>query len=380
MKIALFTDSFLPGKGGTENAISNLVVALQDRGEKVRIYCPDYHQENQNFKDFSVFRVKSLMLTKNEMIVLPSLQRRQIENDVKNFDPDLLYFCSASGMAKTAVKLAKKLKKPLVATIHTKFHYAFYNSSKSRLLTHILIKSLAKKLNHCDCVTTVSNDMATCLKEYGYKGQPIVIRNGLKEIPKYTSQEKSFDKYAFLFCGHVIKIKNIQFSLKCLAKLKCEHKFDNFVFNIAGSGNYQKKLEKLAKKLNIFENVNFLGYISDREELNKIYSQSHLMLFPSYFDNDGLVVLESASNSTPTLALKGYGCGERIIDNETGFLAEYDEEDFANRLWKIINDKETYNFVRKNMANLKVKTWDEISKEYIECFQNVISNFKQKKK
>lgn len=378
MKIALFTDSFLPGKGGTENAIANLVLALQKKGHIVRIYCPDYHQPEQESKDFSVFRVKSIALTKNEMMALPSLCKKKMLQDLEMLDPDIFYFCSASGMAKAAVYFAKKFKRPLAATIHTKFHMAFYNSSKSKLITAALIKSLANKLNKADGVTTVSNDMARVLKEYGCKKDVQVIKNGMNKNLNYEDKEKSFEHFNFLFCGHVIKVKNIQFTIKCLGNLKAKYNFDNFTFNIAGTGNYQNKLEKLAKKCKIDKNVKFFGYISDKNELGNIYSKSHLLLFPSPFDNDGLVVLEAASYSTPTLALNGYGCGERITDNQTGFLSDYDEKAFTERLWQIINDKVAYQKVRKGLANLKAKSWEQISDEYLEFFDNLIKNNKNK--
>ena len=378
LKIALFTDSFLPGKGGTENAIKNLVLELQNQNHLVRIYCPDYHKNEQNFEDFSIFRVKSLKLTDNEMMVLPSLCKKAIEKDLKNFNPNLIYFCSASGMAKWAVKFGKKLKLPIVATIHTKFHMAFYNSSKSKLLTAILIKSLANKLNHADAVTTVSNDMVQVLKNYGCKKEIKVIRNGLNNLPPCNKTEKDLNKISFLYCGHVIKVKNIQFTLKCLSDLKKRYKFDNFVFNIAGSGNYQKTLQKLAKKLNIENNVNFLGYISDKTKLNELYANSYLSLFPSLFDNDSLVIIESAQNNTPTLALFGYGCGERIIDGETGFLANYNEEDFTNKIWEVVNDKKLYQHVLNNLKNFKGENWEQITKQYVSFFEEQIQKHKNK--
>lgn len=377
MKIALFTDSFLPGKGGTENAIVNLVKALTIQNHSVRIYCPDYHKKDQYYKDFSVFRVKSISLTDNEMVALPSLCRKKLFSDLKLFNPDIFYFCSASGMAKAATIYAKKFKKPLVATIHTKFHLAFYDSCKSKLITHILIKSLANKLNKCNGVTTVSHDTAKLLKSYGCRKNVEVIRNGLNEKINCREINKTFNHFNFLFCGHVIKVKNIQFSMRCLAKLKNKYGFTNFDFNIAGFGNYQKSLEKLAKKLKIYDNVHFLGYISDKKQLGEIYAKSHLLLFPSYFDTDGLVVLEAASYSTPTLALRGYGCGERLADGKTGFLADYNLNDYSEKLWQIINDKELYEKVCKNLKYLEGKSWSEIAKDYIEYFDKIIKSYNE---
>ena len=127
IKIALFTDCFYPGNGGTENVIRTLVPLLKGLGDTVRIYAPNYHIKNvnQSLDGFDVFRVPSLRLSDNDNIAFVSLVKKKLENDLVNFSPDIIYFLTAGPMAKWAVKFAKKLNLPLVATLHTKFKLAW---------------------------------------------------------------------------------------------------------------------------------------------------------------------------------------------------------------------------------------------------------------
>lgn len=376
LKIAVFTDSFFPAGGGTEQATYNLCKNLKELGHEILLFAPDYHRA-QDFNEFEVIRIKSIKLSKNDMAVLCKLEYKKILKISKNFNPDIIYYCTASGMAKCAIKVAKKLNKPIVATIHTKFKEAFYNSSHSKLITNLLIGSLVRKLNRTNKIITVSNDMANQLHEYGYKKEVLVIKNGtdhIKSLSKTTNVNKNPNIFTFLFCGHIIKIKNIQFSIKSLGNLKKEFGFHNFKFYIVGEGNYKQKLEKLIKKENLYDNVIFTGFISDRIEISKIYSKADLFLFPSIFDTDGLVICEAASAGTPTLTLKGYGASERITDNKNGFLSNYNVKDFSNRIYQIIQDKTLYNNVCQNVHTIYGEGWRQVAEKYERLFIDLIKH------
>lgn len=374
LNIAVFTDSFFPSGGGTEVATYQLCKALKENGHNILLFAPDYHRE-QAFDEFEVVRVKSIALTQNDMMALPSRDYKKVLARVKEFAPDVIYFCTVSGMAKCAVKVAKELDKPLVATVHTKFKEAFYDGSKSALITKCLLNSLVLKIYKADKVLTVSNDMARQLSNYGFKGEVGVIRNGvdhIKPISEPSAKKSEQGVVNFMFCGHLIKIKNIQFSLRALGLLKREKGFNNFKFYLVGAGNYQKKLEKIIKKENLQDNVVFTGYVRDRKELANIYAKTHLFLFPSSFDTDGLVICEAAQMGTPTLTLDGYGASERITNNKNGFTSENDLRKFADRIYEIINDKPLYESVCKNVRSILGDTWHDVANKYEKIFKDLI--------
>lgn len=374
LNIAVFTDSFFPAGGGTEMATYQLCKALQENGHNILMFAPDYHRE-QEFNDFEVFRVKSIALTQNDMMVLPSRDFKKIFARVKEFNPDLIYFCTVSGMAKCAIKIARKLNKPIVATVHTKFKQAFYDGCKSHLITKCLLNSLVLKMYKADKVLTVSHDMARELNNYGFKGDVEVIRNGtdhIKGFPEATKKKDDSGVVNFLFCGHLIKIKNIQFSLRALGLLKREEGFNNFKFYLVGRGPYKKNLEKIIKKENLQDNVVFTGFIKDRTEIANIYAKADLFLFPSIFDNDGLVICEASQMGTPTLSLKDTGSSERMTNNENGFVCEYDLRKYADRIYEIINDKPLYDHVCSNVRSILGDTWHDVANKYEKIFKDLI--------
>lgn len=52
LNIAVFTDSFFPGSGGTEVATYQLCKTLKDNGHNILLFAPDYHKHipQQNLK------------------------------------------------------------------------------------------------------------------------------------------------------------------------------------------------------------------------------------------------------------------------------------------------------------------------------------------
>ncbi|MBE7074648.1 MAG: glycosyltransferase family 4 protein [Clostridiales bacterium] len=374
LKIAVFTDSFLPVRGGTELATYNLCKSLIELGNEVILFAPDYHRE-QTFTEFPVHRVKSLSLSKSDKMVFSFCDFNRIFKIVKEFAPDIIYYCTANGMARMALRAAKKLNIPCIATMHTKFKDAFYDSCHSKIITKMLLNSLVKKLNRTDEIVCVSNDLGLQLKGEGFKKDYKIIKNGVdyfdKTAPKLQDKEQS-DVFNLFFVGHVIKVKNIQFSLRSLAYLKNTKNFSNFKFSIVGSGKYEKTLKKLTKKLNLQNNVEFLGYIGDKNILAKHYSQSHLFLLPSTFDNDALVILEAAQVGTPSVVIKGTGSSERITDNQNGFLSNYTIEEYGDRIYEVLHNKELYNKVCENINTIFGESWKQVALKYQTLFNELI--------
>lgn len=372
MNIAVFTDNFYPHIGGTEKAVYSLCTNLSNLGHKVVVFCPKSKGNDTHTYNFQVVRMPTFAISKYNETTVPLFNYHKMKKVLKDFKPNLIYYATGTAMATCALKMAKKFKVKTVATMHTKFYYAVLSSTKSKLIAKCFVKRVSHKLNKTDYITTVCNEMVGVLHKQGVKKDVVVIRNGVDKVPAVVKEKPDRKEcFNFMFCGHVIQCKNIQFSLKCLALLKEKYNFSNFKFYIVGGGDYDKKLKKLAKKLGISENVVFTGMIKDKQKLNEYYQNAHLFLFPSYFDTDGLVCLEAGSNGTPTLAIKGYGASERIVNNETGFVEEYDKEKFTAKIWEIINNNDLYNKVQSNVYNLEGKSWEEISKEYLALFEKV---------
>lgn len=111
MKIAVFTDSFLPGSGGTERAVYNVCKSFKNLGHEIIVFAPDYHSDWET-DEIEVYRVRSIKLNHNDMAAVVGWEYRKILKKVKKFAPDIIYYCTISMMAGCAIKIAKKTQSP----------------------------------------------------------------------------------------------------------------------------------------------------------------------------------------------------------------------------------------------------------------------------
>lgn len=374
MNIAIFTDSFLPGIGGTENAVLRYAIALSET-DNVLVVAPDYHAETQDEKyPFKVVRVKSVKLTSNDMWAMPALTKGLTET-LDEFSPNVLH-CQHWGMISGfANSYAKKRRLPLVYIIHTKFLYCYKRSFGAYSpIPYLMVKNGVRRLKKADLVCAVSNSMAKELFDYGYKKPITVIRNGfnakdIRELAEDSSIKTKNGVFKFLYVGYVISYKNIAFTLKALRAVKAVR--DDFIFQIAGKGPDFNKFVKLAEKYGLKNNVKFLGAITDKKALSALYASSDLLLFPSIFDSDGLTVLEAAYYGTPALVIKGAGASERITDGETGFTSENSETAFAQKTLSLMDDRSLLKNVGENAKNI-YSSWDETVKEYKAVYASLL--------
>lgn len=367
MKIAVFSDSYLPGVGGTENAVLNYCKELSIDNEVV-LFVPYYKKEfSDNQFKFKTVRIKSLCLTKNDSMAFPKLCKKT-KQTLKEFKPDIVHTMTLGPVSKFAIKYAVKNKIKIVSTVHTKYMFCYLRATHSKLLSKIIVKSFAKSLNKSDIVCAVSNDMAKELNSYGIKKNVTVIKNGgIKRNNTFIKTENK--TFTCLFVGLVIKYKNIKFSIDALKLIK--QKGHNFIFNIVGDGPDKKYFEKYVLKQGLSENVKFLGRITDSKKLDEIYADSDLFLFPSVFDNDPLVVCEAGNMGTPSLVLKDTGAQERLIDNVNGFVSDKNINSFSDKIIYLMGNKQLLKDAGINAKNL-FTSWKENKEEYLELYKKLL--------
>jgi glycosyltransferase involved in cell wall biosynthesis len=87
---------------------------------------------------------------------------------------------------------------------------------------------------------------------------------------------------------------------------------------LIGKGEEKVRLINFAKQLGIQEKIEWVDWV-ERDEMKKIYQNSHLFLFPSH-EGAGMVVPEAMSYGIPVVCGDNFGPGELI--GETGIKVE----------------------------------------------------------
>jgi glycosyltransferase involved in cell wall biosynthesis len=115
----------------------------------------------------------------------------------------------------------------------------------------------------------------------------------------------------FLFAGRLLYWKGIHLALRALAQLRAQ--MPGARLTIAGTGPDRAWLERLARKLDLNDAVDWRGWLP-REEVLRTYASHTAFVFPSLHDSGGTVVMEAIAQGLPVLCLDLGGPGAILPD------------------------------------------------------------------
>jgi glycosyltransferase involved in cell wall biosynthesis len=138
----------------------------------------------------------------------------------------------------------------------------------------------------------------------------------------------------FVYLGRLKRYKGVDTVMRAFARLARP----DAVLEIAGKGDDEPRLRRLAASLDLGERVRFLGFISEEEKL-ALLRRAWALALASPKEGWGITNLEAAACGTPVVASNSPGIRESVRDGETGILVPHgDVAAFAAGLDRIAAD------------------------------------------
>ncbi|MBQ3904294.1 MAG: glycosyltransferase [Eubacterium sp.] len=382
LKVALGNDAFLPTIDGVNTVIKYYAEHInRELGEAV-VVTP----ENPNKKDymfpFEVYRYKSLF-TFGEGYPVGWPFKREFADDIINMNFDILHSHCPVATSYFFRRINRIKRIPTVLTYHTKFEYDIDARVKSLAIRQKAYTMIGKDIKCADEVWVTSRGTADSLRIMGYDGDFVVMPNGC-DLPKVTvsDSEKAIIRRkhnipdgvpVFVFVGRLMWYKNIRLILDAMRLLKDRERDFRMLF--LGIGPDEKAIKKYSSIINVEDKVIFTGMIDNRRELQLYYATADLLVFPSLFDTNGLVVREAAASATPSILVKDSCAAEGIIDGETGFICFESSHSIAETIHRIIDNKDLIGRVGNQAQNNIYISWEDSINRAYERYQIVIDKF-----
>lgn len=124
----------------------------------------------------------------------------------------------------------------------------------------------------------------------------------------------------FLYVGRLKRYKGLETALEAVALARRE--VPNLRLLVAGSGDDRERLEGIARRLDLGESVQFLGYVEE-EEKRRLLRTAWAVVFPSPKEGWGITNVEAAACGTPAVASDSPGLRESVLDSKTGILVPH---------------------------------------------------------
>ena len=113
--------------------------------------------------------------------------------------------------------------------------------------------------------------------------------------------------------GRGVRTKGLRDAIRAIALLPDEL---DVQLDVAGCGEEISLCKAEARHLGVHDRVNFRGQIA-REEVEELYEQADVFLFPSFREPSGSVIFEALRHGLPVIATNRGGPGH-VIDKSCG--------------------------------------------------------------
>jgi glycosyltransferase involved in cell wall biosynthesis len=265
-----------------------------------------------------------------------------------------------------------KNKKFIVSPRGTLSNYSFNNKTTFLKKTfHSLIgKPILLKANFLLTSKKEQDDLIALLKT---PKTTFVLPNFVKTATNNTdSQMPNLACFKLLFLSRIEEKKGVEFLFAALQNLPL-----NYQLTIAGTGetSYIKQLKKLAIKLNIQNNIHWLGQVGTDDKF-EVLNQHHLLVLPSYDENFANVVIESLSVGTAVLITPEVGLSDFVVSHHLGWLCTQNAEDIKSKIEYVFTQKEKLEKIKKNAPVFISSQFDKenLTKKYLNYYATTLYN------
>ena len=384
LKICLMNDSFPPTIDGVANAVVNYAKHITLSHGKCVVATTDYPDVTDDYP-FPVVRYPSLDTTQLTGYRAGYPFAPETIETLRRMDCDLIHSHCPVASTVLARALRDASSAPIVFTYHTKFDIDIAKAVRSKLVQQAAIDLLVANVSACDEVWVVSEGAGENLRSLGYEGDYLVMPNGVDldrgEASPAAVQALSAewnlpgDVPVFLFLGRMMWYKGLRIILDGLKRYReTGHDF-RMVF--VGDGQDRAEVEAYADELGLSDLCRFIGAVHDRETVRAWYCRADLLLFPSTFDTNGLVVREAAACGLGSVLVRGSCAAEGVTDGRNGILIDENAESLAAVLSAEGMGVETFRAVGKHAMEELYLSWADSVANAAERYQVVLERQQQ---
>lgn len=337
LRLCMISDDFLPAATGVGVHLQCLAQRMAARGHRVAVLTTRRPGEPARgfWRGVHVYRMYSVsMYGFWQALPTPRTLRALLEEEA----PDLVHHHYIGYLMLRAHAAARRLGVRQVYTCHMTAEH-LTQPWPMRPFRGLIAGSVVRFCNRCDFVIAPSANLVERYVNDGVRVPSAFVSNPVEfdEETPVTLQEKAPGAFTVLYVGRLNEEKNLPYLLRAFAKLvKAAPRAE---LRIAGRGDKQAELERLAARLSIANSVRFLGFL-DRREVAAQFAQSDVFVLPSLVETQGMVAMEAMRFAKPVIVTNRIVSARELVDDgSNGFIVDPDDDgDLAGKLLRLHAD------------------------------------------
>jgi glycosyltransferase involved in cell wall biosynthesis len=345
VKVALFTNNYLPFRGGVTTSVETLRRGLEARGHEAWVFAPRFPGAVD--AGDRIVRYPSLPAATYPEFSLAVPWSRAVAARVRAERFDVFHAHHPFLLGPVARRLARQEeRRPLVFTYHTRYDkYAHYVPLPRRLVAAAAVRLSTRFAERADTVIAPSALIRDELAARGVRTRIEVVPTGV-DVRRFAPGDAAAardalglprDERVLLYVGRLDREKSVGRILAAFERVAGTVPRTRLV--VVGHGTEAVALRRHASRLPIGDRIVFVG-VRPHEALAECYRAADLFLFASETETQGLVLAEAAACGVPAVAVSGPGCDEVVRDGETGVLTKPDGASLAEAAIGLLLDPE----------------------------------------
>lgn len=319
MKIAFFTETFLPKTDGIVTTLCQTIGQLKRLGHEVLIVAPE-----GGVAEFEACRVVGVPGWRFPFYpeLRLSFSRSSVHRLLEEFKPDVIHAVEPVCLGIAALYLSGgrdggRLRAPLVISYHTDLP-KYLDYFRLGFIEPFIWPLLRLRHNRANLNLCTSERVVHELEEHGIAR--VALWPGAVDSERFHPRHRSVAMREQLTQGHPESPL-----LLYVGRLSAEKGIERLSsilranpgarLALAGDGPHRSSLERHFAGLPVF----FAGFLHG-EELAQAFASSDVFVMPSETETLGLVVLEAMASGLPVVAARAGGIPEMIEDGVDGFL------------------------------------------------------------
>ncbi len=166
-------------------------------------------------------------------------------------------------------------------------------------------------------------------------GNDIVLKSNLPLENEEDNELFNDDSFVFITIGRLSPEKNQQLLVNAFYNLLKNNPTKKIKLLMLGQGPLEVHIKNLIKKLNLEKHVKLLGI---RDNPYNYLKKSDCFVFPSKYEGQGIVILESYILNKPVIATK-IPTSIELLEKYGGLLVDGNVEDMSKGLDDVLNGK-----------------------------------------
>lgn len=315
MRIAFFTETFLPKIDGVVTRLVRTLDQLRALGHDVLIFAP--HDPPATYAGFKVVNVPSIPFRPWYPELFLGLPRPRLGRELDRFEADIVHVVNPVVLGLWGTAIARQRNLPLLSSYHTDItQYA--EALRLRFLTEPSRIFLRDVHNQAHVNLCTSQPMVNSARGLGIKR--VRLWPKAVDTDKYHPSKRSQAMRARLSDGHpdaplMVYVGRLSFEKRLDWLYAPVTKLPGVRLALVGSGPAENALKERFKGTRTV----FTGYMSG-DDLASAYASSDVFAFPSDTETLGFVAMEAMASGVPAVGARAGGIPDVITEGETGLM------------------------------------------------------------